>query len=75
MAETVERPVKRKLDLLTTEEAAEIVKRTPDTLKYWRYKRKGPPYRDIYGRPMYDRAELYEWLASQPRRAHEVAPR
>lgn len=74
MAEVMERPVKKRLDLLTAEEAAQIVKRKPQTLKYWRYKRKGPPYREICGCPMYEREELYEWLEKQPRRVHEVAP-
>lgn len=54
------------IELLTPDEAALILKRKPDTLRQWRYKRKGPPFRDVCGRPMYERAKLMEWIEARP---------
>jgi len=64
------------LDLLSTEEVAELLKVSPATVKYWRHKRKGPPYFAIPGTQqiLYARDGLEPWLAqgqvdhSKPRR-------
>lgn len=50
---------------LTEREAADEVRRTPETLKRWRRLRKGPPFIRLQGRVLYDRAKLNAWLASQ----------
>ena len=49
--------------LLTTEQAAEILGRSPDTLVDWRWKRTGPPWiRVTRSCIRYDEAALYAWL-------------
>jgi hypothetical protein len=52
-------------ELLNTEEAAELLKVKPATLKYWRHKRKGPPYIVLPGSQMvlYTRESIERWYA------------
>jgi len=64
------------LELLSTEEVAALLKVSPATVKYWRHKRKGPPYFAIPGtqQVLYARDSVERWLAqsqvdhSRPRR-------
>lgn len=58
-------------ELLTTPEAAAIVRRPEETLRYWRWRgrNEGPPSFKIGRRVVYDRAELLDWVAAQRRRS------
>lgn len=48
---------------LTTEEAAEIIKRTPDTLKVWRSQKKGPEFfKDKGGKIWYTEQQLIDFI-------------
>jgi hypothetical protein len=51
-------------ELLTTAEAAHVLRRTPKTLRSWRYLNVGPPYL-AGGRVLYRRADLDAWLERQ----------
>ncbi|PWJ47390.1 Helix-turn-helix domain-containing protein [Quadrisphaera granulorum] len=47
---------------LTPAEAAAYLKRSPETLRYWRHCSKGPTFFRMESRVFYDRAELDHWL-------------
>lgn len=56
----------RPADLLTESEAAERIRRPPETLRYWRWKGEGgPPSFKIGRRVMYDAADLEAWIEAQ----------
>lgn len=48
--------------LVNTRKAAEILGRSPNTLKRWRYEGVGPSYVEIEGRVSYDVAVLIEYI-------------
>ena len=48
--------------LVNTRKAAEILGRSPATLKRWRYEGVGPAYVEIEGRVSYDVAVLIEYI-------------
>jgi excisionase family DNA binding protein len=50
--------------LLTTDEAAERLRRPPETVRYWRHIGEGPPAAKIGRRVFYDEAELDAWIDS-----------
>jgi Helix-turn-helix domain len=51
---------------LPTEEAAEYIGSTPNTMKRWRSLKKGPPYyRGLTNRILYKRSDLDRWMASR----------
>jgi predicted DNA-binding transcriptional regulator AlpA len=52
-------------DLMTTPEAAALVRRPQETLRYWRWRGEGPPSFKIGRRVLYDRAELLAWITAQ----------
>jgi hypothetical protein len=52
-------------DKLTTRELAIGLKRAPETLIRWRRLRIGPPFIQIQGRVLYDRAAVEQWLKAQ----------
>lgn len=52
-------------DLLTTAEAAHVLKTPPATLRYWRHKEQGPPCFSIGRRVVYRATEIDRWLAEQ----------
>ena len=52
-------------DMLTIEEAAEMLRSTKGTLRRWRYERSGPPSAKIGNRVMYRRSDLIAWLDEQ----------
>lgn len=56
------------MELLTTEEAAKILRVNKATLIDWRYKRKGPPITRVGRFPMYRRDLLDRWIAAQTER-------
>ena len=53
--------------MLTTEEAAEVLHRSPRTLEGWRYREEGPPYYRTGGSVVYALHELKYWLRQQRR--------
>ncbi|WP_214853889.1 helix-turn-helix domain-containing protein [Arthrobacter sp. ISL-65] len=53
-------------ELMTREEAAAYLRRSPGTLANWAAQRKGPPYyRQLDGAVVYAIEDLAEWLAAQ----------
>jgi len=53
--------------LLKTRQAAEMLGRSPNTLKRWRYEGIGPDYVKIQGRVSYDVAVLLEFIRQSTR--------
>ena len=60
------------MEWLTTTEVAEMLKLKPQTLRVWRWKRKGPPYRSLGRSVRYLRSEVDAWAAEQD--GPETAP-
>lgn len=54
-------------ELLTTAEAAPILRQEPGTLAQWRYLGTGPFYYKSGRKPLYQRSELLAWLEKQKR--------
>jgi Helix-turn-helix domain len=52
-------------DLVTTNEAAEILRQQPSTLIAWRSLKRGPRFLKVGRTAMYLRADLRTWLADQ----------
>lgn len=52
-------------NLLTIDEAAEVLRTPVSTLRYWRHMNKGPRAARIGGRLMYRQADLEQWLTDQ----------
>ena len=52
---------------VATERAAEILGRSPATLKRWRYEGTGPDYVEIAGRVRYDLHVLLEFIRKNTR--------
>lgn len=55
--------------LLTVEEAAQLIRRTPGTLRWWRHAGTGPRSFSLGRRVYYDLADLETWIASEERRS------
>jgi DNA-binding transcriptional MerR regulator len=55
----------RLADLLTTTEAAAVLRRPEETLRYWRWRGLGPPSFKIGRRVVYDRSDLLGWIEDQ----------
>jgi hypothetical protein len=53
--------------LVNTREAAEILGRSPATLKRWRYEGTGPCYVEMEGRVSYDVAVLVDYINQNTR--------
>ena len=53
--------------LVNTRRAAEILGRSPATLKRWRYEGIGPDYVEMEGRVSYDVAVLLEYIRQNTR--------
>ena len=47
---------------LTPEEAAALLSVKPETLRNWRHLGKGPPYRKIRRKVVYELSDLLEWI-------------
>ncbi len=54
--------------LLTVEEAAAVLRRTPGTLRWWRHAGQGPRSFALGRRVYYDQAELRAWIDSEAER-------
>ena len=53
--------------LLTTAEAAEVLRLAPITLHRWRNAGKGPPYIEMGRKVYYRRVDLERWIEEQQR--------
>ena len=51
-------------DFLTEKEAAELLRLEPDTLKHWRFQKKGPTYYKFGGAIRYRESELMDFINS-----------
>jgi hypothetical protein len=51
---------------LTTEEAADIARRSPNAMRKLRLRKKGPKARNVDGRVLYARTDLLAWLETEP---------
>jgi excisionase family DNA binding protein len=57
-------------DYMTTQEIAELLRTSPETVRYWRHIGRGPASFKIGRRVLYDRADVEAWVAA----ARQVAP-
>ena len=60
-------PQERVPQLVNTRKAAEILGRSPATLKRWRYEGTGPRYVEMEGRVSYDVAVLVDYINQNTR--------
>ena len=52
-------------EYLTTAEVAELLRRSPNTLRYWRHRGEGPPSFRVGRRVLYARADVKKFVADQ----------
>lgn len=50
-------------EYLTTHEVAELLRRSPETVRYWRHVGEGPRSFKIGRRVLYDRADVEQFIA------------
>lgn len=55
-------PIEEAKDLLTNNEAAELLRIKPNTLQKWRSKEKGPPFHKIEGVIRYKKSDIDSYL-------------
>jgi|RhiMetdeSRZDD1v2_1073273.scaffolds.fasta_scaffold2852332_1 excisionase family DNA binding protein len=61
-------------DLLTTEQAAELLQLSPRTLRRWRTEGKGPPYIRLGARRVrYRRGAILDWARAHEQEAEQRA--
>jgi len=53
------------MDILSQDEAAEMLHISVNTLRQWRYRGEGPPYIQVGKSVVYDRASVEAWLKSR----------
>jgi len=53
--------------MLTENAVAQLTGLSKGTLRTWRCRRKGPPFRKLGGRVVYDAADVTAWIESHPR--------
>jgi hypothetical protein len=51
-------------EFLTIDELARELKRKPETLKFWRKRRTGPPVTKLGKQVLYRRASVIAWIAA-----------
>lgn len=51
------------MDYMTTPEVAELLRTSPDTVRWFRYVGKGPRSFKVGRRVLYSRADVETWLA------------
>lgn len=49
-------------EFMTTAELAQMLRTSPDTIRYWRYVGKGPRSWKAGRRVLYDRKEVERWI-------------
>jgi predicted DNA-binding transcriptional regulator AlpA len=52
-------------DILTLDETAQLIRRSPETLRYWRKRGEGPRGWKSGRRVLFDRADVLAWLDEQ----------
>lgn len=52
-------------DLITLPEAAELLRTSEATLRFWRYEGTGPRSAKLGRRVVYRRSEILQWIESQ----------
>ena len=52
-------------DFSTTAEVADLTRRPPSTVAYWRHRGEGPRYAKVGKRVLYRREDVVAWLESQ----------
>jgi excisionase family DNA binding protein len=57
-------------EYLTTQEVADRLRTSPETVRYWRHRGEGPPSWKCGRRVLYPRADLDVWIAA----ARSVTP-
>lgn len=55
---------------MTTSEVSALVRRSPETLRYWRHRNEGPPSFRLGRRVMYRRGDVSAWIEAARRREH-----
>ena len=58
---------------LTTAEVADLVRTSPETVRYWRFIGKGPASFKLGRRVLYERADVESWIAAERARDCSVA--
>lgn len=53
------------MKLMTTAEVADLVRRPPATLRYWRHINEGPPSFRLQGRVVYREDAVLTWIEGQ----------
>lgn len=53
------------MDLITTAEAAALLRVSPETLRYWRWRNKGPVSFRSGRHVLYERADVIAWIETQ----------
>ena len=51
-------------DFMTEKEVSELLRIEPDTLKHWRFQKKGPAYYKLGGAVRYRQSELKDFISS-----------
>jgi excisionase family DNA binding protein len=69
-----EHPARRKPELLTITEAAELLRAPVATLRYWRHLGTGPRSFRLGRRVLYRSDDLHSWIDAQRRQAGTVRP-
>lgn len=52
-------------DYMTTYEVAELLRTSPETVRYWRHVGKGPRSFKAERRVLYDRDDVLAWIAAK----------
>ena len=56
--------------LLSESQVASLTGLSKGTLRTWRCRRKGPPFRKLGSRVVYDADDITAWIQSQPLTVH-----
>ncbi len=56
--------------LLSESQVASLTGLSKGTLRTWRCRRKGPPFRKLGSRVVYDARDVTAWIQSQPLTVH-----
>lgn len=62
------------IKLLTTKEVAELLSVRFNTLEIWRVQGKGPKFKKIGRKVLYDQQDVFEYLESQTRTSTSQKP-
>lgn len=52
-------------DYMTTDEVAQLLRTSPETVRYWRHIGKGPQSFKLGRRVLYVRAEVIAWIEAE----------